>query len=140
MSKNLPKKSFLRPLKRFSETIKKQVTKDIESGKCSVSSASLELGTSPQTIYNWIYKYSRYLKKNKIMIVEEKSESYRSRDLEKQIKELEAALGRKQLEIDFLNRLIEVAGSELHLDLKKNLQNQLSNGSNKTKGKSTNTK
>ncbi len=34
------------------------------------------------------------------------SEQYRSKELEKRITELEAALGRKQLEIDYLNKLI----------------------------------
>ena len=40
-------------------------------------------------------------------------------DWEKRIKDLEAALGRKQLEIDFLNKMIELGGEELGIDLKK---------------------
>jgi hypothetical protein len=52
------------------------------------------------------------------------SEQYRSKEL-KEVAELEAAVGRKQLEIDFLNKLIEIAGEELKADLKKNFAPRL---------------
>jgi len=70
--------------------------------------------------------------------VENKSETYRSKELEKQVKELEAALGRKQLEIDFLNKLIEQAGEVFKTDLKKNFSTPSSNVSGlKNKPKAT---
>jgi len=120
----MKKKTSLRQRKVFSETIKKQVVADIEKGKCTVLEASRELSVSDQSIYNWIYRYSRYLKKNKTLIVEEKSEVYRSKQLLEQIKELEAALGRKQMEIDLLNKVINLAGEEYKTDLKKNFSNK----------------
>jgi phage regulator Rha-like protein len=73
---------------------------------------------SSTSIYRWIEKYSGCWQKNQVLIVENKSETYRSKELEKQVKELEAALGRKQLEIDFLNKLIEQAGEVFKTDLK----------------------
>ena len=63
------------------------------------------------------------------------SEQYRSKELEKQVLELEAALGRKQLEIDFLNKLIEIADQDLGTDIKKNIGPHVSAGTGKTKGK-----
>lgn len=114
------KKEFLRPRRVFSQDVKRGIVKDIESGRCSALSASRELGTSAQTIYRWIYQYSRHLQKNKVMVVEDQSESYRTKELEKQIKDLQAALGRKSMEVDYLNMLIEVAGKDLKVDLKKN--------------------
>lgn len=113
----------------FSIEIRKQTVRDIERGKCTVSQASRELNVSQTSLYNWIEKYSGYSQKNQLLIVENKSESYRSRELEKQVKDLEAALGRKQLEIDFLNKLIEQAGEEFKTDLKKNFSTQALNGS-----------
>lgn len=62
------------------------------------------------------------------MIVELKSEAYRSKELEKKIKDLEAALGRKQLEVEFLNKLIELASDDLGIDIKKKLHTQQSIG------------
>jgi transposase len=124
----------------FSEEIRKQTVKDIEAGKCSVMEASIELGVSNTAIYKWIDRYSRYLLKGKTMVVEDQSEAYRSRELEKRIKELEAALGRKQMEIDLLNKVIDIANDELHTDIKKNFSKERSTGTGGTKAEGTDTK
>ena len=117
----------------FSEDIKKQVVKDIEKGKCTVTQATRELSVSYTSIYKWLYKYSVSLHKDRVLVVENKGEAYRSNELQKRITELEAALGRKQMEIDLLNKVIELAGKEQHVDLKKNFSDRLSNGTEFTK-------
>jgi hypothetical protein len=61
------------------------------------------------------------------------SEATINGDLQKRISELERAVGQKQLEIDFLNKLFEVGSAELGFDLKKNFSTQPSNGSGVTK-------
>src|SRR5688572_15282260 len=139
MKKQNQKKTFLRQRRLFSEVVKKQIVLDIEKGKLSVLEASRELNTHQQTIYNWIYRYSRYLAKNKVMVIEDKSEASRTKELEKRLKDAEAALGRKQMEIDFLNKLIEFADEEYKIDIKKNLPKGPSPGSKSGKGKSTGT-
>jgi transposase len=117
----------------FSEEVKKQVVRDIEKGKCTVTQATRELSVSTTSIYKWMYKYSVYLHKDRVLVVANKSEAYRSNDLQKRITELEAALGRKQMEIDLLNKVLELAGKEQNVDLKKNFLSQLSNGIEFTK-------
>jgi transposase len=124
----------------FSLDVRKSTVKDIESGKCTVLEASRELGVSLTTIYRWLNNYSRYLKSNKILVVQEESELYKSKQLEQRLKELEAIVGRKQMEIDFLNKLIELAGDELGVDLKKNMSNPALRGSINTEAKNTDTK
>lgn len=136
----MQRKDSIVPQRRFSADIKRKTVKDIESGSATVLQVSRELGSSQQSVYRWIYQYSRYLKKNKIMVVEDKSESYRTKELEKRLKDAEAALGRKQMEIDFLNKLIEFANEEYKTDIKKNLSSGPSPGSKSTKGKDTSTK
>ena len=59
---------------------------------------------------------------------------YKTKVLETKLREAEAALGRKQMEIDILNKLIELAGAELHIDLKKNFSSPASNGIVQTRG------
>jgi transposase len=125
----IQKKEILHPIRVFSVKVKQTVVKDIEDGKCSVLQASRELGVAKQTIYKWIYKFSRHLQKNRIMVVEDQSEAYRSSELEKRIKELEAALGRKSLELDYYKILMEVAEEELKIDLKKNFGQKASKDS-----------
>ncbi len=95
--------------------------------------ASKELGVSQQAVYNWVYKFSGYLQKNKILIVEDKSEGYKTKELERRLREAEAALGRKQMEIDILNKLIELAGAELKMDLKKSFSSRASSGTGSTR-------
>ena len=112
---------YLRQRRIFSLTIRKNTVKDIELGKCTVIQACKELGVNSRTVYRWIYLYSRHLIKNQVMVVEDKSESYRSQELEKRIKDLEAALGRKQIELELLNKIIDLANEEYKTDLKKNL-------------------
>jgi len=139
MKPKTQRKISIVPTKRFSESIKRKVVKDIENGTATVLQASRELNASEQSIYRWIYQYSRYLAKNKIMVIEDQSESYRTKELEKRLKEAEAALGRKQMEIDFLNKLIEFADEEYKIDIKKNLPRGPSPGSKSGKGKNTGT-
>ena len=134
------KRTGLRVRRIFSESIRKQTVKDIENGRCTVLEASRELQVSDKSIYNWLGRYSRYLGKNKTLIVEEKSEAYRTRQLEQRIKELEAALGRKQLEMDLLNKIIELANEEYGTDLKKSLPSRPSNGTGSIKRSNTGTK
>lgn len=140
MNNKREKKQWLLPQRRFSEGIKKQTVKDIETGKCSVLEASQELSVSAQSVYKWVHRYSRYLTKNKIMVVEDKSEAYRSKELERRLHEMEAALGRKQMEIDYLNKIIDLANEEYRTDLKKSIAREPLDGSRPTKGKSTSTK
>lgn len=140
MKKQLNRKTSLRTQRVFSEEVKRQTVKDIESGVVSVSKAALELGATTTSIYRWIYQYSRYLKRGKILVVEEQSESYKSKELEQRIRDLEAALGRKQMELDLLSKVIELANEEFQTDLKKNLLNKPYSGSDPQKGKSTDTK
>lgn len=140
MNQKFQKKAALLQRRTFSEPIRQKTVRDIESGSATVRQVSRDLCTSEQTIYRWIYRYSRYLEKNKVMVVEDKSESYKTKELEKRLKDAEAALGRKQMEIDFLNKLIEFANEEYKTDIKKNLSNGPSPGSKSIKGKGTSTK
>lgn len=133
-------KFYIKEHRIFSEQIRRETVKNIESGKCTVKEASKELLISETAVYNWIYRYSQYLSKKRIMVVEDKSEAYRSKELEKKIKELEAIVGRKQMEIDILNKVIDFANEEFKIDLKKNLSKDRSNGSGPTKAKGTDIK
>lgn len=133
MKDKLTKKRTIRQVKRFSKKVKEDIVKDIERGQYSVTEASRELQVSGRSIYNWIYRYSSYISKNKVLIVEDKSEVSKTKELERRLNEAEAALGRKQMELDLLNKMIEIAGKELKIDLKKNFSKKVLTGSDKPK-------
>jgi transposase len=48
------------------------------------------------------------------------SESKKTERLMSQLADLERVVGQKQIQIDYLEKLIEIASSELGVDLKKN--------------------
>lgn len=128
-------KVSLRQRRIFSEPLKRKIVHHIEQGKASVSQACREYQVSCPTIYNWLNQYSRHLHSGQTVVVQLKSEAYMTKDLQKRIQELEAALGRKQMEIDLLNMVIEVGNAELGVDLKKNFSTPPSTSSGKSNGK-----
>lgn len=119
--------------RKFSKDLKLKVVKEYESGKHSVTALSKIYDVSPQTVYNWIYKYSKYNEKS-IKVVELKdSQMDKIKRMEKRIMDLERALGKKQMTIDFLERMIDLAKEEYDIDIKKNSDTPPSGGSKITK-------
>lgn len=113
-------KNRLRQRRIYSEAFRREKVKEIESGLLSISEASRLYGMSPQTVYRWLYKYSLHYQKGTVVVVEKESEGQKRKELLARISELEAALGRKQLELEYLDRLLSIASKELKVDLKKN--------------------
>lgn len=123
----MPKKVELKSPRLFSEEIKKEVVKEIELGNLTViQAARLYDIKSKQTVYRWIYKYSRTLKKSTRLVMEKDSIDFKLKKLEEKTRELEAALGRKQLELDIYKQMVEIASKDLAIDLKKNFGEQAS--------------
>ena len=60
------------------------------------------------------------------------SEAVKTKNLQQQVANLERTVGQKQLQIDYLEKLIELASKELDLDLKKNFVTEPLNSSETT--------
>ena len=118
--------------RRFSEEFKKSIVSEFEKGNFSVLQLSRLHSIPFQTIYKWIYKFSTFNEKGYRIVEMEESTSKKLKDQEARIRDLERAVGQKQLKIDYLEKLIEIAGKDLGLDLKKNSDTQLSSGTRKT--------
>lgn len=104
----------------FSEAFKKEKVADLNSGLTSIKEICQLYEVSRTAVYQWIYKYSPHHERGTTQVVQMKSEASKTAVLKSRVLELEAALGRKQLEIDLLNKLIELATNDLGIDLKKN--------------------
>jgi hypothetical protein len=61
--------------------------------------------------------------------------SKKLKDLEQRIKELERMVGQKQITIDYLEKMIDIAKDDLDINSKKNYSTPLSSGLNNTKKK-----
>lgn len=84
-------------LRRYSENFKLKVLHELESGKYSTYEIVKLYGISPNSIYNWIKKYSRFDLLNKQVIIQTMSEKDKIKELEDQIKQLKELLIEKDL-------------------------------------------
>ena len=122
----------LNPRRIYSEDFKRKLVNDFEKGLMSVYQIERQYGISNRLIYNWIYKYSTYNNKNVTVVEIKDSQTNRVKQLEDKVKELERSVGQKQIMIDYLEKLIELAKETYSIDLKKNSNTPHSGGSNPT--------
>lgn len=113
----------------FSEAFKRAKVKDLDAGLLSIKEICETYEVSRTSVYKWLYKYSPHHSKGSIQVVQMKSEAHKSKEFKQRISELEQALGRKQMELDYLNKLIELASEEFGYDLKKNFEAKHLSGS-----------
>lgn len=119
----------IRECRVFSEEIKKNLVNSLTSGRLSIKQVMVEHQVSAQSVYRWLYKYSVGYEPKPILVVQMKSEASKNQELRQRLAELERIVGQKQLEVDYLNKLLELGSKELDFDLKKNFSSKLSNGS-----------
>ena len=103
----------------FSESFKKEKVKQLVAKQISIKELSELYDVSRTSIYKWLYLYSPHHKRGTVQVVEMESEALKTKILLAKVAELERALGRKQLEIDFNNKVIEIASKEIGYDIKK---------------------
>lgn len=112
----------------FTEEFKKARVKEYETGEYSVSEISRLFNIQGIIIYRWIYKYSNYNKKSAKIVEMNHSSSKKIKELEQKLRELERLVGQKQIEIEYLEKMIEIAKEEFNIDIKKNSNTPQSNG------------
>jgi transposase len=122
-----------RQYRYFSEEFKKQKVADIEKKLITVGQVSREYQVSRSAVAKWLNKYSPMRKKRERLVHETDSDSYKVTQMQERIKELERAVGQKQMKIDFLEKMIEIAEDDLKIDIKKKISSKLSSGSSQTK-------
>jgi len=125
----------IRKFRNYTDDFRKEIVLLYESGRFSVLQLEKLYGISNQSIYNWIYKFSTFNERG-FRVVEMKDSSINKvKALEQKIRELEQAVGQKQIKIDYLEKMMEIAKTELNIDIKKNFSTPQSTGSASTKKK-----
>lgn len=121
--------------RHYSKEFKESLVKEFESGQLSVPQLGKLHNISSTIIYRWVYKFSTFNEKG-FRVIEMKSSSLtKLKELEQKVKELERAVGQKQIKIDYLEKMIDIAKEELNIDIKKNFNTLQSIGSETTKKK-----
>src|SRR5215204_3840455 len=125
-------KSTKRPQRFFSESFKKEKVREIERNLTTVVIVSREFEVTRGAIYKWLNKYSLFRAKQVRQIIEPMSDAQKIKELRAKIQELERLVGQKQFEIEFKEKMIEIAEQTYSIDIKKKLGSKLSNGSGST--------
>lgn len=121
--------------RKYSEEIKRRAVAEYESGDFSALELARIYKVSATALYKWIYKYSAYNERGIRVVEMKESASQKVKELEKRIAELERAVGQKQIKIDYLEKMMDIAKDELNIDIKKNYSTPQSTGSEKTSKK-----
>ncbi len=117
----------------FSESFKKKKVKEIEQNLTTVLEVSREYSVSTTAVYKWLHKYSLMRKKAIRQVVEAQSDTRKLKLLRERVKELEQLVGRKQIQLEFSEKMIELAETHYSIDIKKKFGLQRCAGSLSTK-------
>jgi len=128
-SKNASKAKYQpRILRVFSEELKRKLVDEIENKRLKVRDVVNLYHVTNTSVYKWVKQYSSFKPTGTTMVVESESQETKTDRLMQRIMELERNVGKKQLEIEFLNKSIELCSSELGYDVKKKCSTMLLNG------------
>ena len=105
----------------FSKSFKEKKVQEILEKRISISEFCRLHDVSRTSVYKWIYKYSP-LEKGTRQVIEMESEAQKTKKLLTEVALLERKLGQKQLELDYLQKVVEIASEELGYDLKKKFE------------------
>ena len=125
----------IRKIRQHSDDFKKSIVNSYEKGDFSVIQLEKLYGIRNATIYAWIYKFSRFNEKGCRIVEMKESNQLKLKELTNKVKELEQIIGQKQVTIEYLEKMIELAKTELNIDIKKNYSSPQSDGSKSTKKK-----
>ena len=129
MSKSVKK---LRKTRQFSEDFKRSLVSEYERGESTVLELSRRYQICFQNIYRWIRRYSLYQEKGYVIVEKHKSKEEALKAALARVSELEQLVGQKQIKLEYLEKLIELADAEYGLDLKKKCVTPPSIGSEHT--------
>lgn len=104
----------------FSTDFKRMIVQEYDSGNFTVLQLSRLHHVDFQSIYNWIRKYSSVEQPKSVIVEVKNSSSKKLKELEKQVKELHRIIGQKQVNIDYLEKIIDLSSQHYKTDLKKN--------------------
>jgi transposase-like protein len=111
--------------RRYSESFKLKILSELSTGKYTKRQLGRIYGIQNSTMNEWIKKYNRTDLMNTRIIVQNKDEITRIKELQKEVEKLKEILVKKDLDHLVLDSYLEVAAEKLGFknsdELKKNL-------------------
>jgi transposase len=106
-------------IRHFSEEFKRQKVKELDAKVLTISDIVRLYEVSAVSVCRWRKQYSTHYQQATRVVVEMESEAQKTKELLARNAELERIVGQKQMSIDFLEKLLEIASKELKMDIKK---------------------
>jgi transposase len=118
--------------RHFSESFKRAKVREIELKQTTASEVCRQYEVSQTNVQRWMKKYGDKYQKGVRTIVELESDTRKIGELRNRIAELERLVGQKQIQLEFQEKMFEIAQELYGVDIKKKFDSKPSSGSGKT--------
>ena len=106
----------------FSEEFKQKKVREIEQKITTIAEVSRQYEVRDTNVSKWLLKYGSKHMKGVRTIVESESDTVKIMELKAQIAELERIVGQKQVQLDFKDKMIDLAEETYGVDIKKKFE------------------
>lgn len=103
----------------FSEEFKIKKVREIEQKITTIAQVSRQYEVRDSNVSKWMVKYGQNYMKGVKVIVESESDTMQIATLKARLAELERIIGQKQVQLDFKEKMIELAEEVYGVDIKK---------------------
>lgn len=111
-----------RKRRHFSESFKRKKVQEIESGQTKIADLCRQYDTVRGTVYKWLNKYGNMKTKKERLVIETESDTKELLAARAEIARLKMIIGEKQIQIDFKDKMIEIAEEMYNIDIKKKFE------------------
>ena len=108
-----------RQLRTFSVDFKRKKVQEIQLGLVRIVEICRQYQVSDTAVYRWIKQYGVNSKTPERLIMEAKSDTQELLLLKRRIAELERLVGQKQVQLEFKDKMIDLAEEIYKVDIKK---------------------
>ena len=130
--KNFKMTTHERLNRRFSDNFKLEKVREIERGVSRISDICKQYEVTSTNVHRWIHKFGSMKNKSERIIVESQSDAKQLIELKKKIADLERIVGKKQILLDFKEKMIELAEETYKVDIKKKFSDKPSDTTGST--------
>lgn len=103
----------------FSVEFKQKKVREIEQKITTIAEVSRQYEVLSNNVSKWIRKYGTNYMNGVRTIVESESDTRKILELKAKVAELERIIGQKQVQLDFKDKMIELAEEAYQVDIKK---------------------
>ena len=112
----------------FSEEFKRKKVREIEQQLTTIAEVSRQYEVRANSVSKWMVKYGQHYSKGVRTIVESQSDTAKLAALKAQVADLQRIIGEKQVQLEFKDKMIELAEEVYGVDIKKKFEAKPSAG------------